>query len=536
MLQIGDRLGDRYRLLDRIGAGGMGEVWRGVDEVLGRPVAVKAMLPAVAGDPDFARRFLAEATAMARVNHPAVASIHDYGRSHDVTYLVMEFVEGESLAQALARSGRLDPGTTMRVVAQAADGLQAIHEQGIVHRDLKPANLLIRRDGAVLITDFGIARHDDASRLTASGAILGTPSYLSPEQVLGEPATARSDVYSLGLTAYECLAGQRPFEGDNPYAVALQRLQSAPRTIGIHLPAPVLRVVERALATDPAHRWPTAAALALAARSAASPSSPYAATGPAHAPPPPADPVPWSTTGPVAPSGGSAGSPAFDPWAATFPVPAPSAGANSVPAPTGPALAPDDPAAGRVRRLGRGRGLLVAVAALLAIGGVAGWGVSKLGGGPGTGAAKADTPTGASPAVGAGRLGTATGFGPLHECGNGFCPTEPLCWGGLTAINGQAHPPSRIDCAQEHAWETFAAIPMPVGAEGARQDSLMSRAEIAKACSAAVMAARSRDAAAIRSWRRDAWPITLPGSDGPLLHCLAAPALGDTTGAAFRTS
>ncbi|TDO36473.1 serine/threonine-protein kinase [Paractinoplanes brasiliensis] len=614
MLQIGHRLGDRYRLVDRIGAGGMGEVWRGVDEVLGRPVAVKAMLPAVAGDPDFARRFLAEATAMARVNHPAVASIHDYGRSHDVAYLVMEFVEGESLAQALARSGRLGPATTMRVIAQAADGLQAIHEQGIVHRDIKPANLLIRRDGAILITDFGIARHDDASRLTASGAILGTPSYLSPEQVLGQPATARSDVYSLGLTAYECLAGQRPFEGDNPYAVALQRLQSAPRTIGIHLPAPILRVVERALATDPAHRWPTAAALAHAARSAVSPSSPYAATGPAPAPafprdaaprtgslaPPgpapwptpgsttpsggggpaswatpdspapssggvgsgpawatPGSPAPssggvgsdraWATPGSPAPPGGGPGSwatpgpaaadsgPAFDPWAATFPVPAPSAGANPAHAP-GPARSPDDPAAGRVRRSGRGRRLLVAVAALVVIGGAAGWGVSKFGGGPGTGAAKADTPTGAAPAGGAGRLGTPTGSVPLRECGNGLCPTEPLCWGGMTAINGQAHPPSRIDCAQEHSWETFVAIPMPAGAVAARQDSLMSRADIAKACSAAVMAAQSRDAAAIRSWRRDAWPITLPGSDGPLLHCLAAPALGDTTGAAFKTS
>lgn len=496
MLQIGHRLGDRYRLVDRIGAGGMGEVWRGVDEVLGRPVAVKAMLPAVVGDPGFARRFLAEATAMARVNHPAVASIHDYGRSHDVTYLVMEFVEGESLAQALARSGRLSPGTTMRVIAQAADGLQAIHEQGIVHRDIKPANLLIRRDGAVLITDFGIARHDDASRLTASGAILGTPSYLSPEQVLGQPATALSDVYSLGLTAYECLAGQRPFEGDNPYAVALQRLQSAPRTIGIHLPAPILRVVERALATDPAHRWPTAGALAHAARSAVPPSSPYAATGPTPAPTPP-----------------------------------PSAGAGPTRVPAGPAPAPSDPAAGRVRRLGRGRGLLVVLAALVVIGGAAGWGVSKLGGGPGTGAAKADTPAG-----GAGRLGAATGSGPFHECGAGFCPTEPLCWGGLTAINGQAHPPSRVDCAQEHNWETFAAIALPAGAAAARQDSLMGRADIAKACSAAVMAARSRDAAAIRSWRRDAWPIALPGSDGPLLHCLAAPALGTTTGAAFRTN
>ncbi|HEX5206003.1 MAG TPA: serine/threonine-protein kinase, partial [Actinoplanes sp.] len=266
MLHAGVRLGDRYRLEDRLGAGGMGEVWRAVDELLGRRVAVKAMLPSVADDPDFARRFLAEAKSMARVNHPAVAAIHDFGTAGGIAYLVMELVAGESLAQRLARAGRLGAAETMRLIARAADGLQAVHDQGIVHRDIKPANLLIRPDGSVVITDFGIARHEDASRLTASGAILGTPSYLSPEQVMGQAATPRSDIYALGLTAYECLAGERPFAGDNPYAVALQRLQSAPRTIGVTLPVPVVTVVERALALDPADRWPTAAALAGAAR------------------------------------------------------------------------------------------------------------------------------------------------------------------------------------------------------------------------------------------------------------------------------
>ncbi|WP_416904135.1 serine/threonine-protein kinase [Micromonospora echinospora] len=228
MLHSGLRLGDRYRLDARIGAGGMGEVWRAVDVLLGRTVAVKAMLPDVADDPDFARRFLVEAKAMASVNHPAVASIHDYGHSDGLTFLVMEFVDGQSLSQILARHGRLSPADTMHLVAQAADGLQAVHECGIVHRDIKPANLLVRPNGTLLITDFGISRRHDASLLTASGAVLGTPTYLSPEQVLGRPATALSDVYSLGLAAYECLAGQRPFTGDNPYAIALQRVQAAP--------------------------------------------------------------------------------------------------------------------------------------------------------------------------------------------------------------------------------------------------------------------------------------------------------------------
>ena len=290
MLRPGVRLGERYRLEDRLGAGGMGEVWRAVDELLRRQVAVKAMLPSVADDPGFARRFLGEATSMARVNHPAVASIHDFGTSEGVTYLVMELVDGESLAQLLGRAGRLGPADTMRVIAQAADGLQAVHDQGVVHRDIKPANLLVRRDGSVVITDFGIARHADASRLTASGAILGTPTYLSPEQVMGQAATPLSDVYSLGLTAYECLAGQRPFVGDNPYAVALQRLQQGPRTIGVTLPVPIMAVVERALAVEPGRRWQSAGALAAAAR--ASVAEPAPSPGPQ--PPHPGSPGPHS--------------------------------------------------------------------------------------------------------------------------------------------------------------------------------------------------------------------------------------------------
>lgn len=254
----------------------MGEVWLAVDEVLQRYVAVKAMLPGLDADPDFGRRFTAEATSMARINHPAVASVHDFGHSLGVAFLVMEFVDGESLAERLKR-GRLGPAETMLLIAQVADGLQAVHGQGLVHRDIKPANLLVRPDGTVVITDFGIARHEDAGRLTVSGAVLGTPTYLSPEQVRGEPAGPRSDLYSLGLVAYECLAGEKPFVGDNPYAVALQRLQSGPRTMKVRLPIPVQAVVERALAVDPKDRWQSAAELAAAARAAVADRAPVTA-------------------------------------------------------------------------------------------------------------------------------------------------------------------------------------------------------------------------------------------------------------------
>jgi hypothetical protein len=455
MLRAGMRLGERYRLEERLGAGGMGEVWRAVDELLGRPVAVKAMLPSVARDPDFARRFVAEAKAMARVNHPAVASIHDYGQAGGLAYLVMELVDGESLAQRLGRAGRLGAGETMRIVAQAADGLQAIHDQGIVHRDIKPANLLVRRDGSVVITDFGIARHADAGQLTASGAILGTPSYLSPEQVMGQPATPLSDVYSLGLTAYECLAGERPFVGDNPYAVALQRLQSAPRTIGITLPAEVLLVVERALAIDPGQRWPTAAALAEAARGRA-------------------------------------------------------------------------PVATVARPAGSNRKVLIAAALavlLIAIAGGA-WFLGR----------DRDKPT-SQAGGGATAAAPATGKAPdgFSACADAFCPVEPMCWGGLTSISGDARPPEQVACAGEHYWETFAAFTFPAAAADGRADELMERPDVSGLCTAGLMGSRSKNAKATTSWRREAWPIRVKGGV-TLLHCLAGPENAEAHAGAFRAA
>jgi serine/threonine-protein kinase len=260
----GSALGGRYRLDERIGVGGMGEVWRATDEVLGRTVAVKVVLPSLLGEPDFVRRFLAEARAMASVNHPGVVAIHDYRSDATGAFLVMEYVEGEALSHTLGRLGRLAPAATMELIAQAADALQAAHDRGIVHRDVKPANLLIRTDGTLVLTDFGIARARSDAPLTTAGAILGTPSYLAPEQVLGHPATTRSDVYSLGVVAYECLAGHRPFQGENPYAIAVQRVHEPPRTMPGNVPRPVLAVVERALAVDPSQRWPSAAELGAA--------------------------------------------------------------------------------------------------------------------------------------------------------------------------------------------------------------------------------------------------------------------------------
>jgi eukaryotic-like serine/threonine-protein kinase len=280
----GTQLGGRYRLEERVGAGGMGEVWRGIDEVLGRPVAVKIMLAALLDQTGFAERFRGEARTMANLNHPGVVDVYDYHSDSSVAFLVMEYVAGDALSRTLSKVGRLTAVRTMALVAQAADALQAAHDQGIVHRDVKPANLLVRPDGTLVLTDFGIARSAQAGQLTVTGTVLGTASYLSPEQAAGKTATPASDVYSLGVVAYECLAGGRPFVGDNPVEIAMRQMSDPPPPLPGDIPPAVRDVVLRAMAKDPAARWPSAAQLAAAARQAAA----QVATG-APAPAQPAD-------------------------------------------------------------------------------------------------------------------------------------------------------------------------------------------------------------------------------------------------------
>jgi serine/threonine-protein kinase len=297
----GALLSNRYRLDERVGGGGMGEVWRATDEVLGRTVAVKVMRPELLEEPSFAERFLAEARTMATIKHRGVVAVHDYYGDSSGAYLVMEYVEGEALSRRLYRFGELDPVRTMTLVAQAADALQAAHDKGVVHRDIKPGNLLVAADDTLVLTDFGIARSAASTPLTATGAVIGTPSYLAPEQVLGKPATPQSDVYALGVVAYECLTGRRPFDGENPFDVAMKRLREPPPTMTGDIPPAVAAVVERALAADVAQRWPSAAALAAAARSA-------------NAPVPtslvPTSPVPTSPAAAPAPAAPAAAAPA----------------------------------------------------------------------------------------------------------------------------------------------------------------------------------------------------------------------------------
>lgn len=247
-------LADRYRLDDRIATGGMGEVWRAADLVLGRPVAVKLLREDYAQHPETLERFRAEARHTAAVSHPGIARMYDYGepRPGQPPFLVMELVEGVPLTDLLAR-GPLDPARVMDLVAQAAAGLHAAHAAGLVHRDIKPGNLLVSPDGTVKITDFGIAHAAGSAPLTRTGALIGTPAYLAPERVTGASAGPASDLYSLGIVAYECLAGAQPYAG-TPMEVALAHQYQSLPPLPPAVPLPVAALVAELTARDPAAR------------------------------------------------------------------------------------------------------------------------------------------------------------------------------------------------------------------------------------------------------------------------------------------
>ena len=307
-LSTGSLLADRYEITAPIATGGMGEVWKARDQVLDRIVAAKVLRSEYTGDPNFLARFRNEARHTAALTHPNIASVYDYGETvttdgphpgQRVAYLVMEYVEGKPLVTILHEEGKLPVDWTLHVLGQAADGLSAAHHAGVVHRDIKPGNLIVRPDGVVKLTDFGIARARDATPLTRTGMVVGTAQYLSPEQAQGFEVTAASDVYSLGVVGYECLTGGRPFDGTSQVAVALAHINRQPPPLPANVPPAVRLLIERALAKDPADRFPDGAAFAAAIRSVASgngvsPASP--AAGPAPTPPYPVGAAPTAQT------------------------------------------------------------------------------------------------------------------------------------------------------------------------------------------------------------------------------------------------
>ena len=283
-------LGDRYQLQQRIAVGGMGEVWRATDTLLGRAVAVKVLKDEYAADPHFLERFRNEARHTASLSHPGIANVFDYGEVGDKAYLVMELVDGEPLSTVLARDGRLTPASALDIVGQAALALQAAHDAGVIHRDVKPGNILIRPDGVVKVTDFGIARVVDSAPVTQTGMVVGTAAYLSPEQASGHPTTAASDIYSLGVVAYECLSGERPFRADSAVGVAMAHATATPPPLPKDVPPLVGDFVMRAMEKDPARRHPSAGdfgrtALALATQLHESETTPAPVIAPAPAAP-----------------------------------------------------------------------------------------------------------------------------------------------------------------------------------------------------------------------------------------------------------
>jgi eukaryotic-like serine/threonine-protein kinase len=254
-------VGGRYRLERSLGHGGMATVHLARDERLGREVAIKRLSEALSGDEVFRERFMREARTAAGLSHPNIVGVFDVGEEDGLPYIVMECVDGRTLAELLEENGPLDPDRTVDLILQACAGLEHAHAAGLVHRDIKPQNLLVRDDDTLKIVDFGIARPVDGTQLTLAGTILGTAAYLAPEQALGERVTAAADLYSLGAVTYELLSGRPPYEFESLAELPVKQREGPPPSIeGVSLE--LQDVVRRCLAPDPADRPASAAGLA----------------------------------------------------------------------------------------------------------------------------------------------------------------------------------------------------------------------------------------------------------------------------------
>ncbi len=302
MSNSGDQLGGRYVLTDRIAAGGMGEVWKATDTILGRTVALKLLKSGLTDEIGFTERFRNEARLSAALTHGNIAQVYDYGEDEGMAYLVMEYVPGLPLSKIIAERAPMPAADTVGLIAQAATALHAAHRSGLIHRDVKPANMLVTPDGLVKLTDFGIARAVGQAAMTKTGEVMGTAQYLAPEAAMGHETTALTDVYSLAVVAYEMLSGARPFQADSAVALALAHVNQPPPPLPQFVPPPVRAVVHAALEKDPSVRPDSAAEFARALRQAVVDSermgfNPYAPP-PRTATPPP---------GPGGPSGPHSG-------------------------------------------------------------------------------------------------------------------------------------------------------------------------------------------------------------------------------------
>ncbi|MDQ1379130.1 MAG: eukaryotic-like serine/threonine-protein kinase [Acidimicrobiaceae bacterium] len=417
-------LAGRYRLGSLLGAGGMAEVYDGQDERLARPVAVKLLRPDLAAVPDLRRRFELEARAAARLTHPNVVAVFDAGEDNGRSYIVMERLRGESLADTIGR-GPVDLAWLHRLAGEVLGAVGAAHEAGIIHRDIKPANILLGPDGRAKVADFGIARViespaaaeaanvETASPLTGIGLVVGTPAYLAPERAMGEPATPQSDLYSVGVVLYEALTGAKPFPGKTPVAIAAAAVQGTaqdPMVLRPDADRQFVSVIGRAMALDPADRYSTAAEMAADLRRHAPPVTEIMPAGvPVGIPAGAGGPLPRRPVPPPMPSAIPPTVPAFA--APTRAMPG-SPGSPELPGPPGPPASPFAPHHSR-------RWVLPAVGAAAVLALVLGLVIANPGSGtrasstattapaatntsvaPGTTAPRATTPTTASTLVG----------------------------------------------------------------------------------------------------------------------------------------
>jgi serine/threonine-protein kinase len=315
-------LADRYQLEELIATGGMGTVHRAIDTHLGRPVAVKILKRVLADDATFLERFRREARAAAAISHPGVARVYDYGERSSEPFIVMELVDGDTLADRIAHHGPLHWEEAFAIAEQVASALSAAHAHGVVHRDVKPANILVDWSGRVKVTDFGIARAARATTLTRPGMVLGSANYVAPEQAQGSTVGPAADLYSLGCVLFESIVGTTPYQGRSAVAIATQHVSAPvpdPREYVADLPEQAARLIMRSLGKQPGDRFPSAATMAAA----------LADVRRGHDPSAPSQDLTISlpvTRPPVPPAGPSAGGPGLEPPASPRPPEGPSAG------------------------------------------------------------------------------------------------------------------------------------------------------------------------------------------------------------------
>ncbi len=271
---IGEMIG-AYQVVEQIGRGGMATVFKAYQPSMDRYVAIKILPSHFTEDESFVGRFTQEARTLARLEHPHILPVHDYGEQEGTTYLVMRYIKAGTLKDVITRRGPMEPREAVRVLSEVSSALDYAHSQDVIHRDIKPSNILIDERGNTFLTDFGIAKLvADTAQFTASGAIIGTPAYMSPEQGMGRPVDYRCDLYSLGVVLYELLTGRVPFEAETPLAVLLKHVNAPlplPRQIRPELPEAVERVILKAMAKAPEDRFQSAQQMVNALAAAAQP-------------------------------------------------------------------------------------------------------------------------------------------------------------------------------------------------------------------------------------------------------------------------